>query len=562
MGYPLELLTKSKSLLYRYTVYTPQEEMKAILSERSEVRLDTLRKVFAIDKYKRIRENTTMYARTLRERKRMCEGFIADLPEKQDLKKEYLDKLASIEEQIKKQKPRVDEARHKVQHQRNMLEQHEQQMQELVELKKQSEVLGAEVKIKTEQQQRYNNEIKALQQRTQRLQDEVALQTVRDPQLIQQDIATQQQQTDALEQQHRGFIATIAALQAEQKVSETTKEKITSLEQCPTCLQQVTSDHKHTIISKEDEKITALLHQVQQHNATAQDLIKKITKNKASLDELRKHQQQATTVQHKKQLLAEYAERVTATTKLQQEIQHRLAHIQTTQQELQQKITQRAPLEQEYAVAKKELDAFLDEQKRAEILFAQHVKEKEGVVRHIELLQEEIEKKLLEQKKLARLNELAQWLSEFFTSLMSVMEKHVMSRIYHEFNSLFQKWFAILVEEDIITARLDEQFSPVINQNGHDILVDYLSGGEKTACALAYRLALNRVINEVVHTSNLLILDEPTDGFSNEQLDRMRDVLEQLPTQQIIIVSHEHKIESFVDHVIKITKHEHESSIA
>ena len=60
--------------------------------------------------------------------------------------------------------------------------------------------------------------------------------------------------------------------------------------------------------------------------------------------------------------------------------------------------------------------------------------------------------------------------------------------------------------------------------------LDYHSG-RQTRRALAYRLALNRVINDIItdiKTRNLLILDEPTDGFSTEQLDKLRTVLEEL----------------------------------
>jgi ubiquinone/menaquinone biosynthesis C-methylase UbiE len=53
---------------------------------------------------------------------------------------------------------------------------------------------------------------------------------------------------------------------------------------------------------------------------------------------------------------------------------------------------------------------------------------------------------------------------------------------------------------------------------------------------------------------NLVILDEPTDGFSAQQLDKMRDVLNQLDVEQLIIVSHEQKIEGFVDNIIRISK--------
>jgi len=59
----------------------------------------------------------------------------------------------------------------------------------------------------------------------------------------------------------------------------------------------------------------------------------------------------------------------------------------------------------------------------------------------------------------------------------------------------------------------------------------------------------------------LIILDEPTDGFSSDQLDRVREVLDQIGARQVIIVSHESKIETFVDNVIKINKNEHISGV-
>jgi exonuclease SbcC len=52
----------------------------------------------------------------------------------------------------------------------------------------------------------------------------------------------------------------------------------------------------------------------------------------------------------------------------------------------------------------------------------------------------------------------------------------------------------------------------------------------------------------------LVILDEPTDGFSEAQLDKIRDVLQELNVRQLIIVSHEQKIEGFVENVIKFKK--------
>ncbi|MFH1398737.1 MAG: SMC family ATPase, partial [Candidatus Woesearchaeota archaeon] len=74
LGYPQQLLTKSKSLIYRYTVYTPQEEMKRILDEQTDYRVDTLRRLFQIDKYKRIRENSQLVVKELRQQQSTLRG--------------------------------------------------------------------------------------------------------------------------------------------------------------------------------------------------------------------------------------------------------------------------------------------------------------------------------------------------------------------------------------------------------------------------------------------------------------------------------------------------------
>src|SRR3989338_3573185 len=82
LQYPRELVSKTRDLIYRYTVYTPQEEMKQILIEDKDTRLDTLRKVFGIDKYKRIRENSSIVIKHIRETNASYSGEVLDLDEK------------------------------------------------------------------------------------------------------------------------------------------------------------------------------------------------------------------------------------------------------------------------------------------------------------------------------------------------------------------------------------------------------------------------------------------------------------------------------------------------
>jgi len=182
----------------------------------------------------------------------------------------------------------------------------------------------------------------------------------------------------------------------------------------------------------------------------------------------------------------------------------------------------------------------------------------------VKVLDEEIALKKVAKEKIKDLKEKDNWINLHFINLMATIEKHVMVTILQEFNELFKEWFTLLIEDDLMQVRLDDSFTPVVEQDGYEIDFAQLSGGERTSLALAYRLSLNKVINNMItniKTRDLLILDEPTDGFSTEQLDRVRIVLDKLNASQVILVSHETKIESFVDNVIRIGKGNQVSSI-
>jgi exonuclease SbcC len=171
--------------------------------------------------------------------------------------------------------------------------------------------------------------------------------------------------------------------------------------------------------------------------------------------------------------------------------------------------------------------------------------------------------KELVREQLKQIQNLESWLSSEFSALISFTEKNVLTKLREQFSKIFNDWFSILVS-DSLSVRLNEDFSPIISQQDFELDYSYLSGGERTAVALAYRLALNQVINSLlskIKTRDIVILDEPTDGFSEAQLDKMRDVLQQLKVKQLILVSHEQKIEGFVDKVIRFKKEAGESRI-
>lgn len=178
------------------------------------------------------------------------------------------------------------------------------------------------------------------------------------------------------------------------------------------------------------------------------------------------------------------------------------------------------------------------------------------ITEDISKVREDISKKEGLKKQLNKVNDYHIWINDYLIPTLSLIEKHVMQKRYEEFNDDFQKWFNILIEDHSKTAKIDEEFTPIVEQDGFEQDIGYLSGGEKTSVALAYRLALNNIVQNVSTgmKSNLLILDEPTDGFSREQLYKVRDILDELNCPQIIIVSHERELGSFANNVFRVEK--------
>lgn len=179
---------------------------------------------------------------------------------------------------------------------------------------------------------------------------------------------------------------------------------------------------------------------------------------------------------------------------------------------------------------------------------------------------EGINKKIydLEQKvdKIIFTDQIGTWLDLHFIPSIEQIESQVLISIKEEFSKLFQKWFYLLIEVGDIDVEIDEFFTPIVNQNGYRLEVDSLSGGEKNSIALAYRLALNEIIRRMIMLDdNLLILDEPTDGFSKEQLIQIKHVLEELSASQVIVVSHEKELEGFVETIFRVVKESEKSQV-
>ena len=681
LGYPEDLLSKNKNYIFRYTIYTPQEEMKLILQDSNETRLDVLRKIFNIDKYKIIRENMQIYLKKMRTDLTVLTTKIEPLSEYSQLALQQEEEKKKIELSIQEITPILQILQQKRQQQQQEMEKVEQQQKEYFQLQQElnttslfekelsssveqllqkkerlaqkieelsipkdlvanSEQLHAELRQQEKKKEQLSKEKNELEGKIRNIQNiivitqEEIIRTGKETAYI-PDYEKKKQELVEQISSKKGLLEdkveidlllekTLAVIVKNKTLLEQSaeiQETMQNLESCPTCLQEVSAEHKHTIISQEQTKklkAEAILSELEKKKkeiiSQKESLEKQIleifakenqlAKITAELQQLKKKEEW---IQEKKEQLRQLVQEnnslmlmmqnlshstkieeltVSITEKqkllqglLHQELLHKnlqeLLHqeqqylirknqLQKKKEELQTSLSQKKDLTATITAHKKIAFELINQEKEAAVKVAQFQTQLESIDRHLVEVQERINLLQKEKEKLGKLQESYQWLEEHFLPLTYTIEKQVMINIHHHFDQLFQEWFSVLIEDVNIFSRLDDSFAPIVMQNGYEIAFSDLSGGEKTSAALAYRLALNKVINTVIHainTKDLLILDEPTDGFSIEQLDKVREVLEKLQSRQTIIVSHESKIESFVNNVIRIEKEGHVSSV-
>ncbi len=699
LNYPGDLVARSKDVIYRYTIYTPQEEMKRILTEDSESRLNTLRKVFDIEKYKQIRENSSITISYLKQECDKITGFVSDIDQKKKQKSEAdaskydmikrLDILKKsfleIDKKIKTQKHFILETEKKLKRFNDLNNKLEITFVKLDDLVNRQDNFSDEKKIILKQldnlKQRYDNikthdisdtdiggadkeisiieqkifmkakardeldiKLKAVDDKIEMIRKDVDEQKVKDLPLLESEIVNlnesicrkkdfvqklseyETELDDLLEKKHKlGF---------QINDSKNIVEKVTKLSNCPTCLQPVADEHKIRLKTREKDRQLEYL-AIMENIAKDEHILRQgIAKLKDDIENIRKAEHKLIGLKNRKKHLEEYSDAIIRKKRILDSLKSKrtvfkkkiedadLENVDALRRDLKQKkqlleklrenkmlkleknnishmIKDKASRLEELDVLIKKtsiekktleenrvqflhllkdlkniniiyekqnslLDSLLDQHKEKELEISVVRTRLNSVQENIQSLQKEIIEKSEKRSLLNYYLQIQNWLQNHFKELMFSIEKQILLKAYYEFNSYFQRWFSLLMEDDAMSVRLDDDFSVIVEQNGFDTTYNHLSGGEKTSCALAYRLALNKVINEInssIMTKNLIMLDEPTDGFSSEQLDKMRNVLDEIGIKQIILVSHENKIESFVSKVIKVAKANHVSKV-
>ena len=559
LGYPQEFVKKN-NLLYRYTVYTPQEEMKQIILEDSESRLNVLRHVFGVDKYKTIRENLSIVLfdirnsiRSLQNEVRDIERYNEEIKLKEILLSEMHDKAGSkiieLSEKVafrKMKEKEISEIEEKMKEKSNF-EREVDKTKILITSKK--ETLSSLLKQKNELEE----SIKVIGPEF----------DFKNYELVCKELEKNKLETEKL---HSSLIESSGMIASfEQQVSDnlSKRERVFKIEMCPTCLQDVSEVHKHNITNETEREISALKKRIALLQKNRKEIMESIEIEKKKRSVLEEEKINMEISRSKMETLVSSRERLEGVDKsatlLERDLSLLLQHIDS----LKANILKYSNFDSKFKLKQNELRNAFAEEKDSEISLAEIRKESEMMSVFIDELKNKINEKQRNRDKLVSLSEVHDWLSTHFVNLIDYTERNILLKLRREFSVLFNNWFKMLAG-DSFEVRLDENFTPLIVQGENEMDFNFLSGGEKTSVALAYRLALNQIINSInvkMQTSSMIILDEPTDGFSDRQIDKMREVFEDIKAEQILIVSHDQKIEGFVDHIIRLKKEENVSSV-
>lgn len=673
---------RAQSVIYRYAIYTPQEEMKEILAQRPEIRLQTLRKAFGVEDYKIAVENANLISRSLKDRINYLSGQTVDLrenkaelvnlKEKKENNQDYLLEITGqgkeLEKEIKKQKESLKELKDvelnlkeikaEVPHLKKQIDDkigislkyndeieianQENQFELIPRIKK---LEKTEIPNNTSEEslkntitnlkniaKNYNGlvaNLTLLNENKENIENRLEEEKIKslndleaDEKLLISKIKDQNDLVISLQQQVDQITKKIYKIEAKKGDITERLEKLSDLDEiCPICGSSLDDEHKKNLQIEREKEIRKLNSELQ--------IIKEV-KLKGN-NELESAEIKLKTFQNDFENLKLIIDKISRLKEIEDKIDSTQVALKNLDSDLARIIKASIDFDEvddyinyfenlleklrEYKRSQKDLEniksqfkknivkikdnerllTILDEEvedlKEDLITAEKKSKSLDGVVKEIENLElvheniskeyqvlnekiissktliqtleddikkvsDEIDKKEELKKQLNRINDYKTWLNDYIIPTLNLIEKHVMNKRFKEFNANFQKWFNILIDDDSKTAILNEEFTPIIEQDEYAQEMNYLSGGEKTSVALSYRLALNNVVQSVSTglKSNILILDEPTDGFSKEQLDKVREILYELNCPQIIIVSHEEELESFADNVFRVEK--------
>ena len=534
---------KAESMVYRFAVFTPQEQMKEILLRNPEERLQVIRRVLGMQSYKTAADNAEVLERRLKNGMHGLQKASEDLGEKEARSKSVSESIAQLDSQIpdlEREKKEADEELRNLDSVWKALRDDREQLQMVVgripELERGLNRTDKEIKDETERADRQEERLRDYFQKS------INSFSGRKPPSSHDSagLAAQvEQKRNQLDQKTKALTI------LEAQLSET--QELITMGVCPRCGQHIPGDFagRTTHLEEEIKILTSEITTLKEEHSQLSIL----------QEEMRSYERDKEQNARMTKDASDLDREITGARKRVHDAQAEADRLRGQLSEARLEGDKLKQVSNRITDAEYRRDESLRKKDDATKRLAYAVKQKESEVKMLQELAHEITKKKKMKTDAQKLSDYQSWLSDFFRPTVEVIEKQTLVQANARFNYHFQRFFLALVDDPDLNVRVKEDFSPVFERQGFEQDFETLSGGERTSVALAFRFALSVIAAEDTSgQGELVILDEPTDGFSKEQIHKMRDLLEELHSKQVLLVSHERELESMSDMVFHIDK--------
>lgn len=532
---------RAESLVYRYAVFTPQEQMRDIVTQRADDRLHVVRRVLGVQGYQAAAENSLILERRLDQ---MAHG-LRKASEELEHRREELAGLSTEVARLDSLIPSLESDEKRTAAEVARLQ------AELQEMRQERMELGVAVGTVDTLRRQIGGEEDRIEE-DQRFVTRVESEIEEDESLIERLGTTSKPAegsaaVEARREEHRDRLAYLRAQRKKLAEEAETNRELVSKGVCPVCRRPVpesislqTGHLQEEIgrIDKETQEVTLAAALLQEQLSVSR-----------GYEKLEADSATASKRKSSNELLASSRREAIFSSRVQlSDLRKQLAEAESKE----------APLKRLSAAMEtkeRELDAARRDNREASLGLERARTERSDKQAESERVLKDVRRMEKDKEEARRLADYQDWLAGYFRPTVSLVERQTMAHAAARFNDHFQRFFSALVEDPDMTVRVKEDFSPIFERQGFEQEYGALSGGERTSMALAYRLSLNCTVREGMSSQpDLMILDEPTDGFSREEIQKMRGLLETLGSRQVILVSHERELEPVADHVLRIEK--------
>ncbi|MDD5182291.1 MAG: SMC family ATPase [Candidatus Nanoarchaeia archaeon] len=537
IDYPVDIKPKD---LFETTSYTRQDEIRALLEMTAEKRQEHIDKILQLSKYKDTWDNM----------KDVVSFFTSEIAEK----KGRLEQLRNLQAEILKLEKKIIEtetglknndmgkalARHGYESASAQTAELENEIKGLLEKRRKIDQLNGVIANLSGDIKAHTIIIAAFGEKISELKSELSK-------------IGSVEKFDALQMKQVSILKEIELKHKEIEKTRKEFENILKLGagKCPVCMQKVTSEHISSmnsefgrmtkkvdaeikVLEAEQQKLEPEMRKSKLHENLGEDLEKNTDKRDEKIavvsqkeSELKQKQHELKTIDVDEAKLNKKEKELGELKSKEREWFSKLRAIETTSQNLAEQL--------EY--------------------FRNEFSEKKALI-------DALEKEKSSAQKLENALETIMRLREDIRNIREVIRRNFLEDFRQEFQRKFEE---IRRYEEEYSVDIKQDYEPIAYAlNGEEVPITNLSGGEKTSVALAYRLSLADLAAQMssINPSEILILDEPTTGFDQEDIKSLPPALRNIRTiPQIIIVTHEEELKNAADYKYEIVKESGESKV-